>query len=119
VLAVTRHDLPAGIPCAVCADRAVRITGWTDDYDPAARPCGHRLSEIMAEGAAMARVEFGQYAESEVPKVSTGGHTYHLDADPNCDCGAWHVTGEGSVFGIAAAMARLSQADPTPFRRQA
>lgn len=56
---MSRHDLPAGVPCAVCM---ARIDGWAEENDDIwrARPCGHLLSAINRLLASVPRASFGQ-----------------------------------------------------------
>jgi hypothetical protein len=59
---MTRHDIQTRVPCGVCLRTILRwfpLNGqWVTD-------CGHTEQAILAMSEVNARVEFGQYAESE------------------------------------------------------
>ena len=59
---MTRHDLPTGIPCAVCHWTVYR---WFELNGQKVADCGHTEGEILESAETAARVGFGEYVESE------------------------------------------------------
>jgi len=55
---------PLRVPCPLCG---VKTDAWIGDTDPLAVPCGHSLSEWMAEGGQMVGVQFGEFAGTQPP----------------------------------------------------
>ena len=85
---MTRHNLPAGIPCGVCL---ATIDGWTPDGETSrAHPCGHSVEQIGEVGAGMTRVEFGRYADAPPVACPPGcpvpsRHRHHRAVDAPFD----------------------------------